>query len=213
MDEAVVAHRFGDVIRDPNAVILYTTHRHWYEFVPELAEALWWCTIISLIDVTLIHYFGWYAVALLLLCIFPLAPAMLELYKWINEEFVVFESQGKVKLGKRTQSLIGKRGAEPRNWVSDPVNDFSPNEETTRWSRFVGFCWTSINSKNRTYIEGQRVPIELMRRISTTPKRREIVPTGSFDLLMENLLPWVQQGLITPQMARRTAAQMIEETI
>jgi hypothetical protein len=210
--------------------------------VEELSSALWWSIWVGLIAGHIVmetpKWVTWQSTIFIgLLYIYIWWEALIEIEIWRNEIFAVgFDAQtGEGRIYKFFVPLSGARKSKNRLftkpwqvWNRDYFHDIvtlnSPAPQISEWwwyrlwGKVTGeqMMRLKLTSITNTYVEGQRVSPELLKKIdyvrSTQPKKNEQSKDPTSYLLHEIRLA-KQSGELTPDKAQMYTLELLERLI
>lgn len=179
------------------------TRRHWYELAAEVADAVWWISIVLAVVISLASWLNWRLIAFALLAVFPLRPLFMELLRWHAEKFIIVDYPSGKTMIVKVYGLI--RQTHIKDWIGSEGR----TETSTLFSRFIGFRRVQLTFQSRTYISGERVPIELLRQIDRAIVKKSGSPVeGERGLLIDHMASYVREGLVD-----RTFAEVFLKTV
>lgn len=191
----------------PGAVIKYKTHRHWYELVAEISDAVWWCAIITSFSIGMAYAVERRFIWLLVCCVYPAAHLGAEVARWLSETYYIVDVGGSTMIAKEW-------GVFNQKDIDDFTKGMTPMQQSTLFGRFVGFVEAHLVFDNRTYIDGTRVPVQLMKEITKTRTKREARTVESErELILASIAEWVHTGLLDPYEAKAAISRAVEENL
>lgn len=186
----------------------YTTRRHWYEVVEEIADFCWWSGIIAAISFGLSRLIARPFGFTIILCIYPLLHLVLELLKWDSERYSIIDRKN------GTSYIVKNRGLLKRSHIQDNIAQMGRIETSTVFGRYVGFVQLHLTFASRVYLDGQRVPVKLIQELDRNVKKQNAeLPETERGLVISSLLDWNRAGLLDEGMARVAVAKLVGDTI
>lgn len=190
--------------------VVYKTRRHWYEIVPETADALWWLTIIVLYAFSLAELFLEPRLLFSLsLVSYPLWHITAELIRWNHEWYrVLTDSHGKSRFVKTS-------GVLKRKSIEDRADDVSFIQETDLLGRYLHFTHVDLRSVRNIYTEGSLVPLKLIKALHSIQSKPPTLPENATNqqFIASQIVGWVRDGIVDPRLAQIATQKFILEQL
>jgi hypothetical protein len=186
--------------------IVYETKRHWYEIVAEISDAVWWSAIIVLFTITFSFLYkplAW----LTILIVYPIGSLSVELIRWNTEHFLITESD------RGHRFIVKSTGLFRKVRIFDPITQGMGRTEEEPWlGRQLGFMHVKLAAVNRIYLEGQRVPVRLVKELDRQ-KAKDDEGDSDDTLVKRKLAEWLELGLVSHPMASAAATTWVGRTL
>ena len=190
--------------------VIYQTRRHWYEIVPETADALWWLILIVLYAFSLAELLHEPRLLLsLTLLLYPLWHVTAELIRWNHEWYMVLTDQ------HGSSRFVKSVGVLKQKYIDDRADDVSLVPETGVLGRYLGFTHVGLRSVRNIYTEGTLVPLELVKILQSFQSKPPALPDDPTNqqFIAGQILAWAQAGLVDPSLAKIATQRFLLEQL
>lgn len=189
-----------------------TYRRHHFELIEELADMIWWTSIICGLAIPASELLRYPQLKFLCaLILFPIWRLFWEILSWRAEVLILEETPAGPMIRKKWGVLRTRE-------IKDKVGSLALHKDEPIWLRLIGAVKVHVTSASNSYIDARLMRKEFWGRLdrmhSGMKDNKEITPSGNTALDLVQIMPGlVNQGLVSPTKAQWFVDGVLEKTI